>query len=178
MEKQTRGMRIWLFWTADVDPEVLNHLRENLAMVFCGTVEPGRTFELREKELHTARGQYKSTPILWRLRILKPDRDFLLAVTEADLYADGLNFVFGEAYPAARCAIISLARLKVGYPGKPFTAELFLRRALTEAVHEVGHLLGIGHCPQPTCVMHFSNSLYDTDRKGPTFCSRCQEFLP
>ena len=69
----------------------------------------------------------------------------------------------------------SLARLKTGYPGKPFTAELFLRRALTE---EVGHLLGIGHCPQPTCVMHFSNSLYDTDRKGPTFCSRCQEFLP
>ena len=112
-----RGMRIWIFRTTDVDSKVLNHLQENLAMVFCCTVI------------------------------------------------------------AARCAIISLARLKAGYPGKPFTAELFLRRALTEAVHEVGHLLGIGHCPQPTCVMHFSNSLYDTDRKGPTFCSRCQEFL-
>jgi archaemetzincin len=173
-----RGMRIWIFRTTDVDSKVLNHLQENLAMVFCGTVESGRTFELKENELHAARGQYKSTPILWRLRILKPTQDFLLAVTESDLYADGLNFVFGEAYLAARCAIISLARLKAGYPGKPFTAELFLRRALTEAVHEVGHLLGIGHCPQTTCAMHFSNSLYDTDRKGPTFCSRCQEFLP
>jgi len=78
-------------------------------MVFCGTVESGRTFELKEKELHAARGQYKSTPILWCLRILKPTQDFLLAITEADLYADGLNFVFGEAYLAARCAIISLA---------------------------------------------------------------------
>ena len=49
--------------------------------------------------------------------------------------------------------------------------------ALTEAVHEIGHLLGIGHCPEPTCVMHFSNSLYDTDRKSPMFCGQCEEFL-
>ncbi len=172
------GMRIWLFSTGDVDRKVLNHLQVNLSTVFSGIVQLGGTFELKQKEFHTARRQYRSTPILHRLRILKPARDFLLAVTEADLYAAGLNFVFGEADFAGRCAIISLARLQAGYPGKPFTSELFLRRALTEAVHEVGHLVGLGHCPEPACVMHFSNSLYDTDRKQPRFCSRCQELLP
>lgn len=171
-------MRIRLCWTAEVDPRALNHLQENLSRVFSGIVKSGGTFELKPQEFHRVRGQYESTPILWRLRTLKPVRDFLLAVTEADLYAAGLNFVFGEADSAGRCAIISLARLRGAYPGKPFTLELFLRRALTEAVHEVGHLLGLGHCPQPACVMHFSNSLYDTDRKQPRFCSRCQEVLP
>jgi hypothetical protein len=28
-----------------------------------------------------------------------------------------------------------------------------------ETVHELGHLLNLGHCPNPRCVMHFSNSL-------------------
>ena len=35
IEKQMRGMRIWIFRTTDVDSKVLKHLQENLAMVFC-----------------------------------------------------------------------------------------------------------------------------------------------
>jgi archaemetzincin len=88
------------------------------------------------------------------------------------------NFVFGEADAGRGCAIISLARL--GLPpaeGKP-AAVLFRRRALTVAVHEIGHLLGLGHCPKEDCVMHFSNSLADTDRKSPEFCKRCRDQLP
>jgi archaemetzincin len=50
-----------------------------------------------------------------------------------------------------------------------------LRRTLIEAVHELGHLQGLGHCPDRRCVMHFSNCLLDTDRKQPDFCSRCEE---
>jgi archaemetzincin len=42
-----------------------------------------------------------------------------------------------------------------------------------EAVHELGHTLGMEHCPDRSCVMYFSNSLADTDRKGEAYCSRC-----
>jgi predicted Zn-dependent protease len=93
----------------------------------------------------------------------------VLAVTEADLYADDLNFVFGIAQSGGRAAVISLCRLGLG-------ADPPLRRdrALKEAVHELGHALGLVHCPDPKCVMHFSNSLADTDRKGSALCPVCQ----
>jgi archaemetzincin len=41
-------------------------------------------------------------------------------------------------------------------------------------VHELGHVFGLEHCPDPECVMHFSNSLLDTDRKSTSFCSQCR----
>jgi archaemetzincin len=42
-----------------------------------------------------------------------------------------------------------------------------------EAVHELGHTLRLAHCSNAGCVMYFSNSLDDTDRKGDTYCERC-----
>jgi len=44
------------------------------------------------------------------------------------------------------------------------------RRAATEAIHELGHTYGLSHCSDPTCVMWFSNTLSESDRKGTRFC--------
>ena len=53
----------------------------------------------------------------------------------------------------------------------------FEARVLKEAVHELGHTLGLAHCPHPKCVMHFSNTVADTDRKGTDYCAACQARL-
>ena len=95
----------------------------------------------------------------------------VLGVTGHDLYADDLNFVFGLAQLRGRAALISLARLDHGDERR------FRARVLKEAVHELGHTCGLMHCPDPGCVMHFSNSLTDTDRKGSEFCAHCREWL-
>lgn len=47
----------------------------------------------------------------------------------------------------------------------------FVHRAVTEAVHELGHTYGLNHCDDPHCVMWFSNTLAETDRKGTEFCA-------
>ncbi|HIC98260.1 MAG TPA: matrixin family metalloprotease, partial [Pyrodictiaceae archaeon] len=46
--------------------------------------------------------------------------------------------------------------------GLPADKELFKLRALKEAMHEIGHVLGLLHCTDKRCVMHFSNSIIDT----------------
>jgi archaemetzincin len=54
---------------------------------------------------------------------------------------------------------------------------LLKRRALTEAVHELGHVYGLDHCERQDCVMWFSNTLTETDRKGSRFCPVCVRAL-
>jgi archaemetzincin len=112
------------------------------------------------------RRQYRADAFLEALRRHRGER--VLGVTDFDLYVSGLNFVFGLAEGHGRVALISLARL--GADVDPAKARA---RALKEAVHELGHTIGLDHCGLPRCVMHFSNCLADTDRKAGRFCARC-----
>jgi archaemetzincin len=112
-----------------------------------------------------ARDQYRAETLLARVSVHAGRH--VLGITHRDLYARGLNFVFGIAAPGGAC-VVSTARLTAGVDGA-----LFRSRLRKEAVHELGHTLGLGHCADPGCVMHFSNSLADTDRKGEAYCERC-----
>ena len=82
------------------------------------------------------RRQYNSTKILSLLEAELADleADRILAITGVDLYADGLNFVFGEAQFPGRIALISLHRLRPAYYGER-DGELFRSRLRKEAVH-------------------------------------------
>jgi len=105
----------------------------------------------------------------------KEPGEIALGITTEDIYERGLNFVFGLATPIHQCAMISTIRLHNSFYSHKEDEQLFFRRLLTEAVHELGHTLGVEHCPDPRCVMHFSNTLADTDRKGYHFCPTCRE---
>lgn len=112
-----------------------------------------------------ARGQYRAEPLL--ALASGHGARHVLAVTQRDLFAGDLNFVFGIASPRDAC-VVSAARLLAGADDA-----LFCARLIKEAVHELGHTLGLEHCPDPGCVMHFSNRLADTDRKSDAYCRRC-----
>jgi archaemetzincin len=114
-----------------------------------------------------SRRQYLSTAILDSLAAAKkPEWDRLLGVADVDLYVPDLNFVFGEGDGRRGVAVFSLARLKADDDA------LFRRRAATEAIHELGHSYGLGHCDDPHCVLWFSNTLAESDRKGTRFCEK------
>lgn len=96
-----------------------------------------------------------------------------LGVTEHDIYYKGLNFVFGLDDPRGVC-IISIARLKPEFYGQKPNFGILTDRSVKEAVHEIGHNLGLGHCMHPFCVMAFSPSADDIDKKNKEFCSSCK----
>lgn len=121
------------------------------------------------------RGQYLARLFLAALRKLPlRDAERRLGVVDLDLYAPGLNFVFGQASVPGAEAVIALPRLRQSFYGLPDDPVLFTARAIKEAVHELGHTYGLDHCPDRHCVMHFSNRLADTDAKRASFCVRCR----
>jgi archaemetzincin len=122
------------------------------------------------------RGQYVGSKVLAALGQLdSTNAERILGIIDADCHAPGLNFIFGQASISGCNAFIALPRLRPSFYGMPENDALFRERVLKEAVHELGHTYGLGHCPNPRCVMHFSNSLYDTDVKDARFCHHCTQ---
>ena len=70
-------------------------------------------------------------------------------------------------------AVISLRRLNPEFYGGTPDQGLLNSRALKEAMHELAHVFGLGHCPDPWCQTHFSNSIEATDRKDWRYCNWC-----
>jgi archaemetzincin len=167
------ALNIHILPVAPVPPSALQRLRERLGETFGARVSVLGELPLPSRGYDAGRGQHLATELL-RLIEGSHGRTIVLGVTEADLYAAGMNFVCGQADPRGGAAVISLARLRQEFYGEGPDEELFLERAAKEAVHETGHLLGLPHCPDAGCVMHFSNSLRDTDRKGAAFCPACR----
>lgn len=160
-----------------VDPDCLNFIKDDLKETIPeAEVEAlNRVMPVPEETYNPSRRQYYSTRILTKMKdyVDVGEIQHALGVTEVDLYVPRLNFVFGEAQLAGRVAIISLFRLRPEFYGEKPNSRLFHERALKEAVHELGHTFGLGHCGNPLCVMFFSNSIADTDRKMAKFCDDC-----
>lgn len=162
--------------TTEVGEGLVRRLRESLSGGFACPVVMGGVFSMLPDDYHPGRRQYQALSLLRRFRSIRRS-PALLAVTMADLFAPGVGSVFGEADRAGQCAIVSLARLQAPYYGFPLTEARLDRRLLVEAVHELGHLRGLGHCPRRDCAMHLSRSLDDTDDKHPAFCPSCRRLL-
>jgi archaemetzincin len=158
----------------EVSLEMLDDLSAELARIFQVSCHVRKDYLGADFALDPARGQYHSTAILQRMQSLVTEPDTrLLAITEVDLYVPVLTFVFGEAQLEGGCSLVSLRRLRDEYYGLPPNGSVLMNRLAKEAIHELGHTLGLRHCFDWRCVMASSHNVERIDSKGGEFCADC-----
>jgi len=169
-------MSILIVPVGTIEGEIVKAITEALA-VFGKKVKVGHGLPEPEYAYDQQRKQFAAYPIIDQMQHHKEYHfhERVLGVVDGDLFVSGLNFVFGMA--SRRVAVVSLTRLRQEYYDLPPDPASLSLRVKTEAVHEMGHTYGLGHCINPRCVMFLSNTLADTDAKSAVFCAACQAYL-
>ncbi|MEM3714919.1 MAG: archaemetzincin family Zn-dependent metalloprotease [Nitrososphaeria archaeon] len=167
-------MKIVVIALNDVDKEILNYVCKYLReRVFDCECVVDSSLELGLRFYNSVRKQYNSDLILeWiKQNMAWYNADVIVGIGDFDAYANGLNFIFGEAYPKNRVCSVYLERLKTE------DRDFYNERIIKEVIHEIGHVLGLQHCGNPECIMYFSRTIADTDRKKPMYCKKCSQLL-
>jgi predicted Zn-dependent protease len=133
------------------------------------------TVRLPPTTLNSVRKQLFLNTLMGKVIAATPHVDgYRLAVTDFDLYKTSHQFIFGDASEESRTAAVSLHRLRTEFYGEDADENLLFQRTLKEAVHDLGHALGLKHCFNARCAMYSSGSIYDTDNKLSHFCETCE----
>ena len=168
--------RFLLVSLGSIPKGLLPELGQALQQVFGAPADLGPPQVKPDYAFNKDRNQYHSTAVLRRLDAIRGRQRAspVLGVVDVDLFIPDQPFVFGEADRDARAALLSVFRLKGTPDGRAVPAERLLHRARAEAVHEMGHLLGLSHCNDFRCSMFLSHSAADADRKGTGLCGQCR----
>jgi archaemetzincin len=161
-------MSIVLIPFEGIEKEVLGRVKEKIIKTFRSEVEiyPKNLGIPSCKKRNNQLNAEDFIPTIRKV-VESENKDYGLGITNEDLYVEELNFVFGIA--SGKACLISLSRLSSR------NKELFLKRCVKEAIHELGHIIfKLEHCSDPRCVMVFSNSIWDVDKKSEDFCEKCK----
>lgn len=129
---------------------------------------------LPAEAFYPPRKRYRAEKILDYIeRVESPRFQKVLAVTAVDISTTKGAYpdwgIFGLAYLSARPCVVSTFRLK-----RNASTQQMLVRLLKVVRHEVGHTLGLPHCPNRGCVMEDANgSIASVDSGDGTFCKAC-----
>ena len=167
--------RIALLPVGDFDRRLAQRLCAPLAAEFASecsllpqSVDPQAAF-------HPERAQYHSTELLAAFQPFAANGNWrVVGLAAVDLYIPILTFVFGEAQMGGPCAVVSSYRLRQECYGLAADPELLFVRTLKEAVHELGHTVGLTHCDDYECAMASSHSVEWIDLKGTKLCGHCR----
>lgn len=151
-------------------------LKKDLGRVFGFKIRLADKIESPDYAYDKEKGKYNARIILNEFNKINLENcEKALVITDQDLFSEDLNYIFGLAETNGRNCIISTKRLNLQFYNAKDKKDLFYKRILKEIVHELGHVFSLKHCQNKKCVMHFSNSVKDTDEKESEFCEKCEE---
>lgn len=161
-----------------IDEALLERAAKSLQETFQRPATVHRALPVPKYAFNPTRAQYHSAAILKRVETLRvAEWDAAIGIVDVDLFVPEVPFIFGEADRSTRSAIISLTRLRPETGTAESKRELGFKRLMSECIHQIGMIRGLAHCPNNRCVMFFSATVQDTDKKGMAFCANCRKRL-
>ncbi|MBI2263905.1 MAG: archaemetzincin family Zn-dependent metalloprotease [Armatimonadetes bacterium] len=118
--------------------------------------------------------QYFAPAILKKTKNIRSEGSgYAIGLVDVDIYGISNNFIIGETNVSDGVALVSLCRLKPDFYGHSSDDDVLFQRALKECIHELSHAMGLKHCYNRICVMHYSTNIFDIDKKRNLLCSEC-----
>ena len=140
----------------------------NLQAILELTTDILPSLPLPEAAFMSARRQYDAVKIINHLSALTSVRaPICLGLTSYDMGTPILTYVYGESQLGGRVAVVSFYRLTTA--GREMTLERLSKLSL----HEVGHVLGLGHCWEHSCLMRSIRNIDQLDGLDLDFCESC-----
>ncbi len=159
-----------------VKAERLAVVKQGLEEAFGVAVEVRKASPLPKSAWYAPRARYRADTLLGHLKeTAGPKPPVVIGITEKDISCTKDEHVdwgiFGLGELDGRACIVSTFRL-----GARGADEKKLRERLKKvAIHEVGHVTGLPHCPKAGCVMQDAEASIDTvDRESGAFCEECK----
>jgi archaemetzincin len=186
----------------DISRSILRFLAKNLSLAFGTDVGVSRHIIIPTTLFNEEKGQYDGKKLLKFLTenmTLKEVKGINLALFDRDLFIGSLDYAFGLASPFPKISVVSILRLHPHFQKDYFACglkkrkagrfplfvrrlsgqekALYLNRILKEAIHGMGHSMGLTHCSREECIMHSSDTIDDIDSKDTGFCKTCRDLL-
>jgi archaemetzincin len=144
--------------------------------------------EIPASFLNTSKGErYSSDSIIKWLAHTAPDSVYkVVGITHKDIFttkwenghvkkpenAYAVWGIFGLGYMPGRSCVVSDHRLQTTDNTR------FHHRLRTVVIHELGHNLGLPHCPSDSCIMNDANeSIQTVDNSADDYCKKCSAWL-
>jgi archaemetzincin len=148
-----------------VQAERLALVKQGLEQAFGVTVDVRKSIPLPKSAWYAPRARYRADTLLDHLHeTAGPKPPVVIGITEKDISCTKDEHVDWGC-------IVSTFRL-----GARGADEKKLRERLRKvAIHEVGHVTGLPHCPKAGCVMRDAEASIETvDRESGAFCAECK----
>lgn len=171
-------MKVGIFTVGEVDLRLLYQLVCCIEERFLYRFQIESSLSAPTSAFNAVKKQYFAPALMSKMKSsFSPEIKYALGVTRLDLYGTSLNYIFGDANPGEKIAIVSYHRLRPEFYGHEPDGNLLFDRMLKEAMHQLAHILGSKHCYNRNCVMYYSNNIFDIDKKSSLFCAECEKKL-